>query len=240
MFGRSELLAGSRRGRLGDAAHPDRVVVAPGQQRLPRRRTQRRRVEAVEPQSSSGQPIGSGRPTRAAERARRTESDIVEQHDQDVRSARRRQQRLDRRKRGVRVLRVVRRETRRRAVGDRQAAAKVPVCAHACPLSRVTARWVAGSVANDARAVARRRTHPLGMNRGHRADQNARAERHDQPDRPKPDREPKGDRRTDHQRGRGQGAPAECCPCQSQLEGEPQELRMRSFWASNSASSRIP
>ena len=56
--------------------------------------------------------------------------DVVEQDDQHVRRALGRQQRLDRRERRVRVLGVVRRQARRRAVRDRQHRAGVAVGAH--------------------------------------------------------------------------------------------------------------
>ena len=59
-----------RGGRLGDAAHPDRVVVAAGEQRLPGRGAQRRGVEPVVPQPACGQPFSR----RRAARARRTRS----------------------------------------------------------------------------------------------------------------------------------------------------------------------
>ena len=109
-------LAGSRGRRLGDVAHPHRVVVASGQQRLARRRAQRRRVEPVEAQPAGGQPFGGWCVARTAERARGAEADVVDQHDEHVRRPLRRQQRLDRRIRSLRVLGVIRRQTRRRPV----------------------------------------------------------------------------------------------------------------------------
>ena len=48
------------------------------------------------------------------------EADVVDQHDEDVRRALRRAERLDRRERRGRVLGVVRREPDRRDVRDRQ------------------------------------------------------------------------------------------------------------------------
>ena len=60
-----------------------------------------------------------GRLARPTERAGRTEADVVQQHDQHVRRPVRRQQRLDQRGRRVRVLRVVRRETRAQVGQDR-------------------------------------------------------------------------------------------------------------------------
>ncbi len=83
----------------------------PGQQRWPRRRAQRRRVEAVVLQTLSGQPLGRRRRARPAERARRGEADVVEQDDKHVRRSGRRPQRLDRRERRVRVLRVERKRS---------------------------------------------------------------------------------------------------------------------------------
>ena len=54
-------VARRRGGGLGDAAHPDRVVVAPGQQCLPGRRAQRSGVEPVVLQAAGRQPLGSRR-----------------------------------------------------------------------------------------------------------------------------------------------------------------------------------
>ena len=96
-----------RGGDLGDAAHPDGVVVAAREQRLAGRRAQRRRVEAVELQPSGRQPLRRRALHRATERRRRAEPDVVEQHDQHVRRPRRRPQRHDRRERRLRILGVV-------------------------------------------------------------------------------------------------------------------------------------
>ena len=95
------------RGDLGDRAHADRVVVAPGQQRLPRRRAQRGGVETGERQPAAGEPLGIRRAARPAEHARRAEAHVVEQHDEDVRRPRRRPDRRDRFVDGARVLGVV-------------------------------------------------------------------------------------------------------------------------------------
>ena len=105
-------VARSRGRGLGDAAHPHRVMVAARQQRGPGGRAECRRVEAVVPQTARREPIGDRRATRTPERARRPEPDIVEQHDQNIRRTLGRQQRLDRRERGIRVLRVIGRQTR--------------------------------------------------------------------------------------------------------------------------------
>jgi hypothetical protein len=125
---------GQRRGRIGphraiprrrrrdlrDPAHSSRVMVAAGQQRLPRRGTQRGRMETVVPQAVRGQPLGGRRLARTPERARRAEPRVVDQHDQHVRRTRRRTQRLDRRERRIRVLRVIGHQTHVRPVRDRQ------------------------------------------------------------------------------------------------------------------------
>ena len=141
-------LAGSRGRRLGDVAHPHRVVVAPGQQGLARRRAQRRRVKPVEAQPAGGQPFGGWRVARTAERARGAEADVVDQHDQHVRRTLRREQRLDRRKRRIRILRVIGRQTRRRPIRDRQHRAGMLVRAHCVPPSsdcRTYRRWSTSS-----------------------------------------------------------------------------------------------
>jgi hypothetical protein len=83
-------VAGSGRGRLGDAAHAHGVVVAAGQQSLTGRRTEGCRVEPVVPQPVRGQPLRRRGPTRTPERARSAEADIVQQDDQDVRRTLRR------------------------------------------------------------------------------------------------------------------------------------------------------
>ena len=95
-------------------------MVAPGQQRLARGRAQRRRVEAVVLEPVRREPLRGGRRARPAEGARRAEAHVVEQDHQHVRRALRRAQRLDRRERRVRVLRVVGDQSRVGLVGDRQ------------------------------------------------------------------------------------------------------------------------
>ena len=90
-------VARRRRRDFADAAHVDGVVIASGQQRLPRRRAQRRRVEAVELEAVLGEALGGRRVDRAAERARRGKADVVEEHDEHVGRALRRPQRLDHR-----------------------------------------------------------------------------------------------------------------------------------------------
>ncbi len=113
-------VAGRGRRRLGDAPHPDRVVVAPAQHRGAGRGTQRSGVEAVVLQAAGCQAIRGRRRTRAAKGARSAEPDVIEEHDQDVRCTLGRQQGLDRLEGRGRVLGVVRGEPRLRAIGDRQ------------------------------------------------------------------------------------------------------------------------
>ena len=123
-------VARSRRCRLGNAAHPDRMVITARQQRSPRRRTQRGGVETVVRQTTRREPVRRRRTTRTTERARRAETDIIEQDDQNVRRTLRRQQGLDRRERSVRVLRVIGRQTRRWPVRDGQHRACMSVGTH--------------------------------------------------------------------------------------------------------------
>ncbi len=113
-------VARRRRRGLGDAAHPDRVVVAAGEHRLASRRTQRGRVEAVVAEAGRREPFSVRRVAGSPECRRGAEPDVVEQHDQHVRRAVWRQQRFDRRVRRVGVLRVVGRQSRRRTIRDRQ------------------------------------------------------------------------------------------------------------------------
>ena len=78
-------VARERPGELADHAEAHRVVVAPGHQRRPRRRAERRRVEAVVREPARGQPVERRRADRPAERARVAEARIVGQDEQDVR-----------------------------------------------------------------------------------------------------------------------------------------------------------
>ena len=113
-------VAGRRGRELADGAHVHRMVIAPGQQRLARRRAERGRVEAVELEAVPGQPLGGRRWDRAAEGARRAKPAVVDQDDQHVGRALGRPQRLDRRELRVRVLRVVGGQAHVLAIGDRQ------------------------------------------------------------------------------------------------------------------------
>jgi hypothetical protein len=78
-------VARRRRGQLSDHAHPHRMVVTAGEQRRPRRRAQRRGVEAVVLQPARRQPLRSRCLTRPAKRARRAETDIIKQDHQHIR-----------------------------------------------------------------------------------------------------------------------------------------------------------
>ena len=140
-------VAGRRRGRLRDAAHPDRVVVAAGEQRLAGRRAERSGVEAVVAQPARGQSLRGRTPDRAAERARSPEADVVEEHDEDVGRARRWEQRLDRRKGRVRVLGVVRRQPDVGLVRDRQDVSSDPCVRHRMLLGESITAGVADVVA---------------------------------------------------------------------------------------------
>ena len=69
-------VARSRRRDFADATHVDRVVIPASQQRLPRRRAQRRRVEAIELEAVLGRAArpsacGSGRRTRSTRQSPR-------------------------------------------------------------------------------------------------------------------------------------------------------------------------
>ena len=74
-----------RAGRnLGDAAHSNGMMVATGQQGLPRGRAQRGRVEAGELQPARCQFFRGGRLAGPAKGAGRAEADVVDQDNQDI------------------------------------------------------------------------------------------------------------------------------------------------------------
>ena len=123
-------IARSRRRRLGNTAHPHRMMITARQQRSPRRRTQRCGVETVVHQTTRRQPVRRRRTTRTTKRARRAETDIIQQDDQNVRRTLRRQQWLDRREGSVWILRVISRQTRRWPVRDGQHRACMSVGTH--------------------------------------------------------------------------------------------------------------
>ena len=80
------VVAGLRRRHLARDAHADRVVVAPGHQRLAGRRAQRRDVEPAVAQPLVRQPLRRRHLARSAVRRRRAEPHVVDQHDDDVRA----------------------------------------------------------------------------------------------------------------------------------------------------------
>ncbi len=120
----------SRRRGLGDAAHPDRMVITARKQRRTSRSTQRRRVEAVVRQATRREPVRRRRTTWTTERARCTETNIIQQHDQHVRRALRWEQGLDRGVRGIGILGVVSGQTERGPVRDGQHRACMAVGTH--------------------------------------------------------------------------------------------------------------
>jgi hypothetical protein len=86
-------------------------MVAAAEQRCPGRRTQAGRMKPRVAQTTTLQPLSDRSLRRTTKRTRGPEPDIVEQDRENVRSALRGQQRLDRRKRRVRILRVVGQKT---------------------------------------------------------------------------------------------------------------------------------
>ena len=75
---------------VGDRAHPDRVMVAAGQQRGSCRRAQRGHVEVREAQPVGRQPVDVRRFDRRSVAVEVRESEVVEEDDHDVRSVLRR------------------------------------------------------------------------------------------------------------------------------------------------------
>ena len=83
--GQHRALARRSRGDLRDAAHADRVVVASGEQRLPRRRAQRRGVEARVLQPALGEFLEVRGLARTTEHAGGAVADVVDEDHQHVR-----------------------------------------------------------------------------------------------------------------------------------------------------------
>ena len=77
-------IAGIARIEVGEAADADGVMVASGQQRRPRGRAHRRRVEAGVAQAALGDGVDGRRGDRRAIAAEVGEADIVEQDHQDI------------------------------------------------------------------------------------------------------------------------------------------------------------
>src|SRR5271166_3204507 len=86
------------------------MVVAPGEQRLARRRAQRRGMEAAVLEPALRQPLGCRRVDGAAEGARGGKACVVDEDDQNIGRALWRTQRLDRRELGIWVLCVIGRD----------------------------------------------------------------------------------------------------------------------------------
>ena len=119
-IGQHRAVARRAGGDLGDAAHAGGMVVAPGQQRLPRRRAEGGGVEAVVLQAARRQLFRVRRLAGAAEGARRAEPGVVDEDDQHVGRALGRAQLLDRREFGVRIPRVIGDQTGSLRSGDRE------------------------------------------------------------------------------------------------------------------------
>ena len=118
--GQHRALARGRGRDFRDAAHADRVMVAAGQQGLPRRRAQRRRVEARVLQSALRELLEVRRLARTAEHAGRAVADVIDENDQHVGRALRRPHVPDRRELRVRVFCVVGDQARMLDVGNRK------------------------------------------------------------------------------------------------------------------------
>ena len=103
---------------LGDAAHVVHVVVAAGEQRDPRRRAKRGRVELVVAQAVVGERLDRRHVDRPAECARLAEAHVVDEDDQHIRRALRRLNLEARRRLGV--ARVEFGVDRNRRLGDRE------------------------------------------------------------------------------------------------------------------------
>ena len=102
-------------------------MVAAGQQGLAGRGTQGRGVEPVVLEAPGRKTFGIWRCARAAEGAGRAETHVVQQHDQHIRGALGREQRLDGGISGFRIFGVIGRQTRRGTIGDRQHRTRVSV-----------------------------------------------------------------------------------------------------------------
>ena len=130
-IGQHRAIARRAAGDLGDAAHAHRMVVAPGQERLASGRAQRRGVKARVLEPTGGQALRVRRLARAAEGARRAKAGVVDQDDEDVGRALRRAQLLDGRVLGLRILRVVRDQTRSRPIRYREVGPVSVLATHA-------------------------------------------------------------------------------------------------------------
>ena len=111
-----------RRGRraLGDRAHPNRMMVAAGEQRLSARRAESADVESVVGETTGGQAVGGRGRARTPERVHRREACVVQQDQEHVGCALWRPQWLDRRELRTGVLGVVHDRPRECAIRDWQ------------------------------------------------------------------------------------------------------------------------
>ena len=129
--------AGERRAHLRDPAHVRAVRVAAGQERHPRRRTDRSGVEVRVAQPALGEPVEGLHVDRPAEARGVGEPHVVDQHEHDVRRARPlRRLQLEARRRGrfSRVNLGDRRILRLRKRQDRSIRAALWGCTHASVL----------------------------------------------------------------------------------------------------------
>ena len=79
---------------LRDGARADALVIAPGQERRPRRRADRGRVELIEDDAVVGEARQCRRVDLAAKRVGQAKADVVEEDNQDVRRVGRKMVRL--------------------------------------------------------------------------------------------------------------------------------------------------
>ena len=153
---------------LADRAEPDGVVVAPGQQRRPRRRAQRGDVEAVVAHAALGDPGVVRRLDRAAERARVPEAGVVDEHQQHVRRALGRRRVADQVPVGLRPVERPVDHPRERRPPDRQPAA-VDLAHRAPALTRRPTPWGGASrllvPTIESCMLASLSHHPLRVNR---------------------------------------------------------------------------
>ena len=128
-------VARCRGGGLGDVAHADRMMVAAGEQSLPRRRAQRRGVQPRVLQPPGGELLEVRRLTRSTEGAAGAKAHVVDQDDEHVRRGLWRPNILDRRIAGVRILRVVGGQPHMRDIGNRKDCSRALAINHDSRLS---------------------------------------------------------------------------------------------------------
>jgi hypothetical protein len=119
------------------------MMISPGQEGLPCRRTQGRGVKSREFQTKIGESFGDRGVARTSKGTRCSEPDVIQQDDEDVRSTSRGSKGLDRRKIGIGIFRVVGRETDVRPIRNwenrpRILEHRVPSSTVSCPSEQVT------------------------------------------------------------------------------------------------------